>query len=61
MNRQKLISNPYYSNKTSKLYSIYIEHILISTNLVFDDQMNEETRKFNWVETEHISHSDTGL
>ena len=47
------------------LYATQVENvILVSTipsNLALDAQGNEETKKFNWLETEQISHSDTGL
>ena len=38
--------------------------ILVSTipsNLALDAQVNEQTKKFNWLETQQKSHSDTGL
>ena len=38
--------------------------ILVSTipsNLALDAPVNEETKKFNLLETEQKSHSDTGL
>ena len=47
------------------LYITQVEKvILVSTipsNLALDAQVNEETRKFNLLETEQKSHSDTGL
>ena len=47
------------------LYTTQVEKvILVSTipsNLALDAPVNEETRKFNWLETEQKSHSDTGL
>ena len=35
--------------------------VCVPSNLALDAQVNEETSKFNWLETKQISHSDTGL
>ena len=46
------------------LYTTHVEVILVSTipsNLALDAQGNEEKKKFNLLETEQKSHSDTGL
>ena len=47
------------------LYTTLVEKvILVSTipsNLALDAPVNEETKKFNLLETEQKSHSDTGL
>ena len=47
------------------LYTTLIEKVLlvstIPSNLALDAPVNEETKKFNLLETEQKSHSDTGL
>ena len=47
------------------LYSTHIENVMlvstIPSNLALDAPVNEETKKFNLLETEQKSHSDTGL
>ena len=47
------------------LYTTHVEKvILVSTmpsNLALDAPVNEEKKKFNLIETEQKSHSDTGL
>ena len=47
------------------LYTTHVDYvILVSTipsNLALDAPVNEETKKFNMLQTEQKSHSDTGL
>ena len=47
------------------LYTTHVEKvILVSTmpsNLALDAPVNEEKKKFNLIETQQKSHSDTGL
>ena len=47
------------------LYTTHVEKVIpvstIPSNLALDAQGNEEKKKFNLIETEQKSHSDTGL
>ena len=47
------------------LYTTHVEKVtLVSTipsNLALDTPVNEEKKKFNYLQNEKISHSDTGL
>ena len=47
------------------LYTTHVEKVIlvltIPSNLALEAQGNEETKKFNLLETEQKSHSDTGL
>ena len=53
------------STKTPNLYTTHVEKvILVSTipsHLALDAPMNEEKKKFNLLQNEQKSHSDTGL
>ena len=43
------------------LYTRHVEVILIPSHLALDAPVNEEKKKFNLLETEQKSHSDSGL
>ena len=47
------------------LYTTHVEKVIvvstIPSNLAMDAAVYEETKKFNLLETEQKSHSDTGL
>ena len=47
------------------LYTTHVEKVIVvsitPSNLALDAPVNEETKKFNLLETEQKSHSDTGL